>query len=48
MAAVEAGDLAAMRRLLDAGVPEDARNVRRRTALQAATQANRIDAARGC
>ena len=44
--AAEAGDLTALRRLLDAGVPVDARDARRRTALLAATQANRIDAAR--
>ena len=47
--AAEAGDLAALRRLLDARVPvdaRDARDARRRTALLAATQANRIDAAR--
>jgi hypothetical protein len=47
--AAEAGDLTALRRLLDAKVPvdsRDGRNGRRRTALLAATQANRIDAAR--
>ena len=46
VAAAEAGDMAALRRLLDAGVPVDARDARRRTALLAATHANRIDAAR--
>ena len=46
MAAAEAGDLAALRRLLDAGTPVDARDARRRTALLAATHANRVDAAR--
>jgi len=40
------GDVAALRRLLDSGVPVDARDERRRTALLAATHANRIDAAR--
>ncbi len=42
----EAGDLAALRRLLDAGVPVDTRDTRRRTALLAATHANHIDVAR--
>ena len=42
----EAGDLAALRRLLDAGVPVDTRDARRRTALLAATHANHIDVAR--
>ena len=46
VAAAEAGDLAALRALLDAGVPVDTRDARRRTALLAATHANRIDAAR--
>lgn len=41
----EAGDLPALRRLLDAGVPVDARDSRGRTALLAATHANRIDVA---
>ena len=41
----EAGDLAALRRLLDAGVPVDARDARRRTALLVATHANHIDVA---
>jgi len=40
------GDMAALRRLLDSGVPVDARDGRRRTALLAATHANRVDAAR--
>lgn len=44
--AAEAGDMTALRRLLDAGVPVDGRDARRRTALLAATHANRIDAAR--
>jgi ankyrin repeat protein len=46
VAAADAGDLAALRRLLDAGEPVDARDARRRTALLAATHANRIEAAR--
>ena len=44
--AAEAGDMAALRRLLDAGVPVDTRDARGRTALLAATHADRIDAAR--
>ena len=44
--AAEAGDVTALRRLLDAGVPVDTRDAGGRTALLAATQANRIDAAR--
>jgi uncharacterized protein len=44
--AAEAGDMTALRRLLDAGVPVDTRDARRRTALLAATHANRIDVAR--
>jgi ankyrin repeat protein len=44
--AAEAGDAAALRRLLDAGVPVDTRDGRGRTALLAATHANRIDMAR--
>lgn len=36
--AAEAGDLTALRRLRDAGVPVDERDARRRTALLAATQ----------
>jgi ankyrin repeat protein len=44
--AAEDGDLSALRRLLEAGVPVDARDTRGRTALLAATHANRIDAAR--
>ena len=46
VAAAEAGDLAALRRLLEAGTPVDGRDGRQRTALLAATHANRIDAAR--
>jgi len=46
VAAAQDGDLAALRRLLDAGSPVDARDGRGRTALLAATHANRIDAAR--
>ena len=46
VAAAEAGDLAALRRLLDAGTPVDARDARRRTPLLAATQADRVGAAR--
>ena len=44
--AAEAGDLTALRRLLDAGAAVDTRDARRRTALLAATHANRIEAAR--
>lgn len=44
--AVEAGDLATLRRLLDAGVPVDTRDAQGRTALLAATHADRVDAAR--
>ncbi len=44
--AAEVGNMAGLRRLLDAGAPVDARDARRRTALLAATHANRIDAAR--
>ena len=46
VAAAQDGDMTAVRRLLDAGVPVDARDGRRRTALLVATHANRIDAAR--
>jgi len=46
VAAAEAGDLATLRRLLDAGTPVDARDGRRRTALLAATHANQVEAAR--
>lgn len=46
VAAAEAGDLAALRRLLDAGTPVDARDARRRTALLAATHADQVEAAR--
>jgi len=41
-----AGDLASLRRLLDAGVPVDSRDALGRTALLAATHADRFDAAR--
>ena len=44
--AAEAGDVAALRRLLDAGTPVDGSDGRKRSALLAATHANRIDAAR--
>ena len=44
--AAEAGDLATLRRLLDAGTPVDARDARQRTALLAATHADQVDAAR--
>ena len=46
VAAAEAGDLATLRRLLDAGTPVEARDGRQRTALLAATHADRVDAAR--
>jgi uncharacterized protein len=46
VAAAEAGDVAALRRLLDAGTAVDTRDARRRTALLAATHANQIAAAR--
>ncbi len=46
IAAAEAGDLATLRRLLDAGTPVDGRDARQRTALLAAAHANRVDAAR--
>jgi ankyrin repeat protein len=45
-AAASQGDLATLRRLLDAGMPVDGRDGRGRTALLVATHANRIDAAR--
>ena len=45
-AAAEAGDLTALRQILDAGTPVDARGTRQRTALLVATQANRVDVAR--
>jgi ankyrin repeat protein len=45
VAAAHDGDTAALRRMLDAGVPVDVRDARSRTALLAATHANRIDAA---
>ncbi len=44
--AAEAGDLATLARLLDAGVPADTRDAQGRTALLAATHADRIEAAR--
>lgn len=40
VAAAEAGDLATLRRLLDAGAPIEARDARGRTALMAATHAD--------
>ena len=46
VAAAEAGDLAVLRRLLDAGTPVDARDARGRTALLAATHADQVAAAR--
>jgi ankyrin repeat protein len=46
VAAAEAGDLATLRRLLDAGSPVDARDSAGRTALLAATHADRVEAAR--
>ncbi len=46
VSSAEVGDVAALRRLLDAGVPVDSRDARGRTALLAATHADRIDAAR--
>ena len=44
--AAEAGDVAALRPLLEAGVPVDTRDEQGRTALLAATHADRVDAAR--
>lgn len=46
IAAARDGDLAALKRLLDSGVPVDARDERGRSALLVATHANRIEAAR--
>ena len=46
LAAAEAGDLAAVRRLLDRGIPVDARDARGRTALLVATHADRVEVAR--
>ena len=46
LAAAEAGDVAALRRLLDAGTLVDVRGSRGRSALLAATHANRVEAAR--
>lgn len=44
--AAEAGDLAALRRLLAAGTPVDVRDGAGRTALLAATQRDQVEAAR--
>ena len=44
--AAAAGDMASLRRLLDAGVPVDSRDANGRTALLAATHADRVEAAR--
>lgn len=44
--AAEAGDVVALRRLLDSGVPVDMRDGQGRTALLAATHADRVGAAR--
>ncbi len=44
--AADAGDMAALRRLLDGGVPVDTRDAQGRTALLAATHAGQVDAAR--
>ena len=46
LAAARAGDVAALRRLLDAGAPVDARDARGRTALLVATHADQVEAAR--
>ncbi|MFO1327803.1 MAG: ankyrin repeat domain-containing protein [Rubrivivax sp.] len=46
VAAAERGDLATLRRLLDAGAPVDQRDARGRTALLAATHADRREVAR--
>jgi uncharacterized protein len=46
VAAADSGDLAAVRRLLDAGAAVDERDGRGRTALLAATQANHVQVAR--
>ncbi len=46
VAAAEAGDVAALRRLLDTGAPVDAVGSRGRSALLAATHANRVETAR--
>lgn len=45
-AAAQQGDIATLRRLLDAGVPVDARDAEGRSALLVATRANRVEAAR--
>lgn len=45
-AAAREGDTAALKRLLDAGVPVDTRDAQGRTALLVATHANRVEAAR--
>ena len=46
IAAADTGDVAALRRLLDAGAAVDTRDARQRTALLVATRANRVAAAR--
>lgn len=46
VAAAERGDLATLRQLLDAGTPVDQRDGRGRTALLAATHADRLEVAR--
>jgi ankyrin repeat protein len=46
IAASEAGDVAALKRLLSRGAGIEARDGRGRTALLAATHANRVEAAR--
>ena len=46
VAAAERGDLTTLRRLLDAGAPVDQRDARGRTALLAATHADRREVAR--
>ena len=46
IAAAEVGDVATLRRLLDAGAAVDARDAGQRTALLVATRANRVEAAR--
>ena len=46
LAAAEAGDLAAVRRLLDRRMPVDTRDARGRTALLVATHADRVEVAR--
>ena len=46
VAAAEAGNLAELRRQLEAGTRVDARDARGRSALLAATQADRVEAAK--